>query len=140
MEMTRATGRQWWRSKWWMPAFSVFLGTLVLIAFWVGGDPWTGLGGFVLMAVFGAVFLFGSRSETLRGLGGPGRDERRAMIDLSATAFAGHVPHRGRDRALAGGRRQGQTRHALQRAGRGGRAGLSRGRRLGPFPPLGRRA
>ena len=91
MEMTRATDKQWWRSKWWMPAFSVFLGTLVLIAFWVGGDPWTGLGGFVLMAVFGAVFLFGSRSETLRGLGGPGRDERWAMIDLSATAFAGHV-------------------------------------------------
>ena len=27
----------------------------------------------------------------LRGLGGPGRDERWAMIDLSATAFAGHV-------------------------------------------------
>lgn len=44
MEMTRATDKQWWRSKWWMPAFSVFLGTLVLIAFWVGGDPWTGLG------------------------------------------------------------------------------------------------
>ena len=74
MEMTRATGRQWWRSKWWMPAFSLFLGTLMLIAFWIGGDPWTGLGGFVLMAAFGAVFLFGSRSETLRGLGGPGRD------------------------------------------------------------------
>jgi hypothetical protein len=44
MEMTRATDKQWWRSKWWMPAFSVLLGTLVLIAFWVGGDPWTGLG------------------------------------------------------------------------------------------------
>jgi hypothetical protein len=48
METTRATGRRWWRSTWWMPAFSVFLGTLVLIAFWVGGDPWTGLGGFAL--------------------------------------------------------------------------------------------
>ena len=32
MEMTRATGRQWSRSKWWMRAFSVFLGTRVLIA------------------------------------------------------------------------------------------------------------
>jgi hypothetical protein len=38
-----------------------------------------------------ALFLFGSRSETLRGLGGPGRDERWAMIDTRATAFAGAV-------------------------------------------------
>jgi hypothetical protein len=74
-----------------MPGFSLFLGLLVLAAFWIGGDPRMGLWGLLVMIGFGAVFLFGSRSETLRGLGGPGRDERWAMIDLSATAFAGHV-------------------------------------------------
>ena len=83
--------RHFWRSKWWMPGFSLFLGALILGAFWIGGDPWEGLWGFLVMAALGALFLFGSRSETLRGLGGPGRDERWAMIDLSATAFAGFV-------------------------------------------------
>jgi hypothetical protein len=91
METTRATRREFWRSKWWMPGFSLFLGLLVLAAFWIGGNLWMGLWGLAVMIGFGAVFLFGSRSETLRGLGGPGRDERWAMIDLSATAFAGHV-------------------------------------------------
>ena len=43
------------------------------------------------MAALGALFLFGRRSETLQGLGGPGRDERWAMIDLRATALAGAV-------------------------------------------------
>jgi hypothetical protein len=37
------------------------------------------------------IFLGSRRSETLAGLGGPGRDERWAMIDLRATAFAGTV-------------------------------------------------
>ena len=44
--------------------------------------------GLLVMVAFGSVFLFGSRSETLRRLGGPGRDERWAMIDLSAAAVA----------------------------------------------------
>jgi hypothetical protein len=37
------------------------------------------------------VFLFGRRSETLRGIGGERRDERFAMIDVRATALAGSV-------------------------------------------------
>jgi hypothetical protein len=74
-----------------MPGFSLFLGLVVLAAFWIGGNFWLGVWGLVVMIAFGSVFLLGSRSETLRGLGGPGRDERWAMIDLSATAFAGHV-------------------------------------------------
>ena len=44
---------------------------------------------FGVMAAFAALFFFGGRSETLRGLGGPGRDERWASIDLHASAFAG---------------------------------------------------
>jgi len=43
------------------------------------------------MAFAGAVFLFGGRSETIRGLRGDGRDERFAQIDLQATALSGVV-------------------------------------------------
>ncbi len=74
-----------------MPAFSLSLGGLILAAYAIGGEPLQGLGGFAVMAALAALFLFGSRSETLRGLGGPGRDERWAMIDTRATAFAGAV-------------------------------------------------
>ncbi len=37
------------------------------------------------------MFLFGGRSETIRGLRGDGRDERFQRIDIHATAFAGTV-------------------------------------------------
>ena len=74
-----------------MPGFSAFLGLVALVSYWLGGRPLKGLGGLLVMAAVGALFLFGSRSETLQGLGGPGRDERWAMIDTTATAFAGLV-------------------------------------------------
>ena len=64
---------------------------LILGAFWIGGNPAGGAWGIGVMAVVGTLFLFGGRSETLRGLGGPGRDERWAMIDVHATAMAGMV-------------------------------------------------
>lgn len=90
MTATRAR-RPWWRSRWWMPAFSVFLGVLVLGAFWIGGSLRDGVYGFCVMAGVALLFLVGGRSETLRGLGGPGRDERWARIDVYATAFSGLV-------------------------------------------------
>jgi hypothetical protein len=43
------------------------------------------------MTAMGALFLLGRRSETLEGLGGPGRDERWEAIDTRATALAGLV-------------------------------------------------
>ena len=58
-------------------------------AFAIGGDVGQGAFSFRIMAALGALFAFGRRSETLQGLGGPGRDERWAMIDLRATALAG---------------------------------------------------
>jgi hypothetical protein len=88
-ETTRRARRPFWRSRWWLPLFSLGLGVLILVACLVGGAPWTGVGGLAVMAAFGAMFLVGGRSETLRGLAGPGRDERWAMIDMRATAFAG---------------------------------------------------
>jgi hypothetical protein len=83
--------REFWRSRWWMPCFSLFLGLLMLAAFWIGGNAGAGLSCLAVMAAVAALFAFGGRSETLRGLGGPGRDERWAMIDTRATAFAGMV-------------------------------------------------
>jgi hypothetical protein len=83
--------RPWWRSRWWMPAFCLALGGLVLAAFWIGGNAGDGLRAFALFVVVAGVFLLGGRSDTLSGLGGPGRDERWAMIDLRATAAAGLV-------------------------------------------------
>ena len=86
-----SAGRPFWRSRWWMSAFSLFLGALVLAAFWIGGNPGDGLRALAVFVVLAAVFAFGGRSDTLRGLGGPGRDERWASIDLRATAAAGTV-------------------------------------------------
>lgn len=76
-------------TKWFMALFSVALGLLILAAQWVGGDPGGGLVSLGIMTAFGAVLLFGGRSETIRGLRGDGRDERFRQIDIQATALAG---------------------------------------------------
>jgi hypothetical protein len=89
--MQMAANRPFYRRRWWMPAFSVFLGLLMLGAFWIGGNPGQGFASLGIMVALGGLFFFGRRSETLRGLGGPGRDERWAMIDIHATALAGMV-------------------------------------------------
>lgn len=79
-------------SRWWMPLFSLGLGAVILAAFLIGGNAEDGLLAFGLMAVLAAVIAVGSsRSETLRGLSGPGRDERWRMIDMRAAWFAGQV-------------------------------------------------
>ena len=79
------------RSKWFQPLVAVGLGVLFLAAMWIGGDPRTGLFSLAVMVVFGALILFGGRSETVRGLRGDGRDERFRQIDLAATAITGMV-------------------------------------------------
>ena len=77
------------RSKWFLPLFSVALGVVMLAALWIGGSLSAGLQSLAIMTAFGAVVLFGGRSETIRGLRGDGRDERFRQIDIEATAFAG---------------------------------------------------
>jgi hypothetical protein len=42
-----------------------------------------------IMAAVSISLLAGGRSDTIRALRGDGRDERFALIDLKATAFAG---------------------------------------------------
>ena len=77
------------RSRWFVPTLSVLLGIVMFAAQWIGGHPGSGLESLGIMSTFGALILFGGRSETIRGLRGDGRDERFAMIDLMATAVAG---------------------------------------------------
>jgi hypothetical protein len=79
------------RSRWFLPAFSLGLGIVVLAASWLGGHPGEGAYSLAIMAGFGLVILLAGRSETIRGLRGDGRDERFAQIDLRATAAAGLV-------------------------------------------------
>ena len=49
--MQAATGRPFYRQRWWTPAFSVLLGLLMLGAFWLGG-----------VAYLVAIFVLRSRS------------------------------------------------------------------------------
>jgi hypothetical protein len=44
-----------------------------------------------VLTAFGAVFAFGGRSETIRGLRGDGRDERFHAMDTRATFMSGSV-------------------------------------------------
>ena len=80
------------RSRWFMPAFSLFLGALMFGAFAIGGDVGQGAISLGIMAALGLVFaVFANRSETIGGIGGSRRDERWQMIDLHATALSGMV-------------------------------------------------
>ena len=77
------------KTRWFLPLFAVALGLVMLAAQWIGGNALSGLGSLGIMTAFGAVVLFGGRSETIRGLRGDGRDERFRQIDIHATAVAG---------------------------------------------------
>jgi len=77
------------RSRWFMPAFCLALGVVVLGASWLGGQLGAGVFGLVVLTALGLVILLlTGHSETIRGLT-TGRDERFAQIDLKATAAAG---------------------------------------------------
>ena len=77
------------RSKWFLPAFSLVLGLVMLAVSWLGGSLGQGLISLAVLAGFGLIVLLAGRSETVRGLRGDGRDERFAQIDLQATALSG---------------------------------------------------
>ncbi len=79
------------KTKWFLPAFSLALGGVILAAFWIGGNRSEGLWSLGIMGAMGLVFLLGGRSETIRGLRGDGRDERFERMDLRATALSGFV-------------------------------------------------
>ncbi len=78
-------------SKWVVPAFSVAMGLVLLGAGVLGHRVGDGLFGLGVMIALGAVFAFGGRSETIRGLRGDGRDERFHAMDARATLASGSV-------------------------------------------------
>ena len=87
--MTKDCSRGITRSKWFLPAFSLVLGLVMLAVSWLGGCLGQGLISLAVLAAFGLIILLAGRSETVRGLRGDGRDERFAQIDLQATALSG---------------------------------------------------
>lgn len=78
-------------SKWTVPVFSLVLGAVVCAALTIAGRLSDGLWCLGSMVVFASVFVFGGRSETIRGLRGDGRDERFQAMDMRATLTAGTV-------------------------------------------------
>jgi cobalamin synthase len=87
--MTKDRSRGVTRSKWFLPAFSLVLGLVMLAVSWLGGSLSQGVISVAVLAAFGLIVLLSGRSETVRGLRGDGRDERFAQIDLQATALSG---------------------------------------------------
>ena len=86
-----ATSRRIGSSRWFLPAFTIFLGLCLGGAQWMGGDRQTGLTSIAFFVVIAALLALGGRSETIRMIRGDGRDERWARIDLAATALTGLV-------------------------------------------------
>jgi hypothetical protein len=78
-------------SRWTVPLFSLALGAVVCATLIIAGRLSDGLWCLGTMAVFAAVFAFGGRSETIRGLRGDGRDERFHAMDMRATLISGTV-------------------------------------------------
>ena len=104
-----------YRTRWFMPAFCVLLAALMFAAFAIGGDAASGAYSAAVLLFVGAVFYFGARrSETLAGLGGPGRDERWERIDVHATALTGMRADPRDHRRLAGRDRAGQGRQPVR--------------------------
>ncbi|HEX6674254.1 MAG TPA: hypothetical protein VF486_04420 [Actinomycetes bacterium] len=86
----QSTRRRQLVTTWALPAVSAVLGAVMWAASWIGGHPALGLAMFGVMIAFGAIFVVGRRSETIRLMAaGRHADERWRSIDLRATAFGG---------------------------------------------------
>jgi hypothetical protein len=114
------TSRRVCSTRWFLPAFTLFLGACLGGAQWKGGDLQTGLESFALFVVIAAVFMLGGRSETIRMIRGDGRDERWARDRPCGDRALGPRRDHGRDRRLRLGVGARPRRHAL-RAARGDR-------------------
>lgn len=90
MPESKPARRRLWRGPL-LPVWSLTLGVLFLAANAIGGNLAWGLLSLGLFVAFAAVFYFGAGNETIGGLAAPGRDERWAMINERARAFAGTV-------------------------------------------------
>ncbi len=75
----------------WLPLWSLSLGIVVSAAIAIGGNLTVALVNLGLFAAFSALFYFGAGNETIGGIAAPRRDERWAMINKRAMAFAGTI-------------------------------------------------
>jgi hypothetical protein len=92
MPESKQARRHFFRSPW-LVFWTLGLGLAVFIATVIGGhvgNAFVSLGVFVAFAAFLYVG-FGAGNETISGLAAPRRDERWAMINQKALAFAGTV-------------------------------------------------
>ena len=81
-----------YKSKWLVPGFSVGMGLVFLAVQWSNDDPGGGLVSLAIMVAFAlALIAFSGRSSVVEVMRNPRADERSAMLDLRATAFAGLV-------------------------------------------------
>ena len=121
-----AASRRVCATRWFMPAFAIFLGLAIGGAQWKGGDSQTGLTSLALFVAIAALLVLGGRSETIRTIRGDGRDERWAHIDLAATALSGLVRDHGDHRRLRVGVGTRPRRLAVRAARRDRRRRISR--------------
>lgn len=79
------------KSKWFLPVFTVAIGAVFMAAQWIGGHPRDGVVSLVILTAVGVAILLAGGSETVRGLRGDGSDERFRRMDMQATAATGLV-------------------------------------------------
>ena len=76
---------------WVAPALVAATAIPTFAAFWIGGNPRTGLVWAAVALAFAAVLALGTRIEALRILAGVDDDERTRDVDRRATAAMGMV-------------------------------------------------
>jgi hypothetical protein len=80
-----------WRSRWAVPAVTVGLGGVILVAEVMNENLASGLAWFAVLAALGALYAFGGRFEAVRQARGEEEDEREWLINTRAMALAGTV-------------------------------------------------
>ena len=87
----RARGKRLLGSRWWLPIWTLGLGSVFLIAELIAGNPRSGAITAAIFVVVAAAFYAAERSETFRGIGGAAGDERFRGIETTAMSFAGRA-------------------------------------------------
>ena len=85
------SGLRSWVARWWRPVAFLAVGALGATADIVAGDTEAGLTLLGIWSVLSIVVAIHRRDELRRGHLSTSRDERDAVIDLRAMAFAGVV-------------------------------------------------
>lgn len=84
--------RRRWRGSWTVPVTAALIGGLFLVIYLAHHDAGMAVSGLVIMLVYAAILVLGSRrSEAVALLRGETGDERRRAIELRASALTLHV-------------------------------------------------